>query len=167
MLMTRAAGAEDDGGWRCMSCADECDYQALLQKSWGFLDQHDGVLWQPGDVVVLWGSQEAALQPDDAERFQRFASVIAAEAAAADKAKLETLWPDMPNKARNLPIARDNAATQSKVILRVEAEARPKLARIPAIHVGLADAGGAAGCAHGGGPPYNRSDFRTKAPESS
>ena len=45
--------ADDDGGWRCMSCADECDYQALLQKSWGFFDQHDGVLWQPGDVVVL------------------------------------------------------------------------------------------------------------------
>ena len=24
----------DDGGWRCMSCADECDYPSLLQKSW-------------------------------------------------------------------------------------------------------------------------------------
>ena len=33
MLMTRAAGADDDGGWRCMSCAGECDYQSILQRS--------------------------------------------------------------------------------------------------------------------------------------
>ena len=107
-------------------------------------------------------SQEAALPPDNAERFQRFASVIAAEAAAADKAKLEAQCPQMPNKARDLPIARGNAATQSEVILRVEAEARPKLVRIPEIHVGLADAGEAAGCVHGKPHRHSRSDLRTK-----
>ena len=101
MLMTRATGADEDGGWRCMSCEDECDYKALLRKSWGFFDKDDGVLWQPGDPVLLWDADESELSPNDGNRFQRFASVTAAEGAGADKAKLEEQWPQMPNRQRN------------------------------------------------------------------
>ena len=123
-----------------MSCEDECDYKALPRKSWGFFDKDDGVLWQPGDPVLLWDAEESELSPNDGNRFQRFASVTAAEGAGADKAKLEEQWPQMPNKERNLPISHDRAATRSKVILRVSKELGRKheLDPIPEIHVRLA-----------------------------
>ena len=107
MLMARGAGAEDDSAWRCMSCADPCDFDALVQSDFGFFDGAGSVLWQPGDVVAVWDADENAMSPLAAERFQRFAIVIAAQAAGADRTKLVEQWPDVRNKERNLPLSRD------------------------------------------------------------
>ena len=119
--MARSGGADDDDAWRCMSCGDACDYEVLSQQAWGFFYKAGGVLWQPGGIVVLWDPSGASLGPIARDRFQRIATVVAAEAACEDRAKLESQWPGVHNKSRNLPIASNNAATQSKVALCVGA----------------------------------------------
>ena len=86
--MRRGVHDGDDRAWRCMSCADPCDYETLAEKAFGFFDKDDNVLWHPGDVVALWDADENALTPMAHGRFQRFATVIAAEAAGKDKAKV-------------------------------------------------------------------------------
>ena len=36
MLMARGGGADGDDAWRCMSCEDPCDYEAISQQCWVF-----------------------------------------------------------------------------------------------------------------------------------
>ena len=99
MLMSRGVGDDGDRAWRCMSCVDPCDFQSLSKKAFGFFDQDDNVLWHPGDVVALWDADESAMTPVAHGRFQRFATVIAAEAAGDDKAKVLKQWPDGRTRA--------------------------------------------------------------------
>ena len=68
-------------------------------------------------------------------RFQRVATVIAAEAAGEDKVKVLKQWPDVRRKGRNLPISADHAAVRSKVVLRVARD--EGLPCIPEIHVAM------------------------------
>ena len=89
MLMARGSLDGGDAAWRCMSCEDPFDYAALSQSRYGFFDKLDGVLWQPGDVAVLLDADGAGSAPVAGGRFERFATVIAAQAAGDDKEKLE------------------------------------------------------------------------------
>ncbi len=125
-----------------MSCEDECDFQMLSRKRWTYFEPcGEAVLWQRGDPVVLWDPAEAELPPNDGERFQRFATVTAVEAAGADKTVLERLWSQMRVGAVNLSLATGGSATQSKVVLSVEAEPHRRFKPIPEVHVQLPEAG--------------------------
>ncbi len=89
MLMTknRQDGA-DEPCWRCLVCEGEDDFDVLAKRRWGFFGCDDSFLWEAGDPVLLWDANEAEVPfAGGAERFQRFAEVVAAEAGGADREK--------------------------------------------------------------------------------
>ena len=139
MLMTKERpDAESEAAWRCLTCDDDDDdFVALTQRRWGFFADGGSLFWEVGDPVLLWdaGGFDVPFN-GGTERFQRFAVVTKAEAAGADKVKVKSGRPLVPDPKKNLPVTADkDHSTRSKVVLKLLAE--PTLPVIQEVHVEL------------------------------
>ncbi len=88
--------------------------------------------WRRGSLL---DPGEGDLSPSGGGRFQRFAEVVAAEAAGADRARVLREWPDVVDPSKNLPISGDKAAVRSKVVLKLAPEG--SLPAVAEVHVQL------------------------------
>ena len=129
MVMCKREVEEDgDGLWRFMTCDDPCDFISIRDADWGRSD-----VWLRDDPIVLWPSDArcppcAATEP--AQRLQRFGVVLKGVVAGADTDVLETVHHSRASATRS----GDRAATDSKVIVRVDADVTAGLEKINEVH---------------------------------